>query len=404
MNNSLRNVTMRRGCSSARRRGFSLIELSISMAIVTVIILCVGVVFQSASSAVGTSQALLDETDSIEAIGHLLRRDIAGMDKRAFLTIRSRMLDAHNPASPRFDQMAFLAYGSFPDRTGSADSNHPFLDNTLANAAHIWWGQLIVERYNPPDPSYVNLDLQIPAQQYSGPPTQSNVMGGRGRPQPGLPTGVYYDGHQGILNENECVLGRHATLLLPGPSVNGYIAPAGYVLRAYDGINSRGIESSRFDVAAVLPEQIRNIGLGGVTTCFRFHVPYSPYDIQVPDQTFNGNDQTVRESPFVTAAFRMYPIVLAGVSSLKIDWTNGTLDAHGQLAWYGPTNFKGDNRIESIFPDDPASPDRDHYQAGFSGDDQSLWPRALRVTYHLVDPNHRLQGGRDIVEMISLPD
>lgn len=373
-------------------RAFTILELLISTAVITIVVIGVGYIFQSSSTAAGTSQALLEQMGDTRAIQRLLRNDLAGIDKRSFLIIRSRMLDPSNPASPRFDQIAFLAYGSFPNRTGADDLNNPFLDQTVANAAHIWWGQLVMEKLDPPDNSYSRSDQN----------EKGWIWGHRA-----TPTGLIFQGDRWISKEDEFVLGRHTTLLVPGPiSDGGTIAPAGRPLKAYRNINldtppiqgageskPARINASRFAVAGILPHQIPAINHSQADLyCYRFKALASVYDSEVP------------ENPFVNGSFRMHPIVAPGVSSFKIDWTDGTTDDGGQLVWFGPTHFKGDNDIEFVTSETHVGSLEDHYRVAFNRSHPDLWPKALRFSYHIADPQHRLPGGRDYVEVIRLPD
>jgi len=452
---------MQKGSTSLRPRrqgrllpapAFTLLELIVTMAIMAIIIVSVGMIFQGATAAAGTSQALLEQMDGVRSIERMLQRDVGGMDKRGFLMIRSTMLDPSNPSSPRFDQVSFLAHGSFPNHTGADDPQHPFDDHTEGNAAHIWWGQLVMECMEPPNPSYM----------------RSNQAAG----SPELPTGVYrdYPNNRVIYHEEQCVLGRHVTVLLPGPTDNaGRIAPAGRVLMAYPSykqghlIQGAGesvpasIESSRFSVATSLPTMNvlppsgppLQLAVGSANpepfefprtyapwhltgwvlfdwnkhsrpstptpppttrpnspapqpagplrfdesaVCFRFKALLSPYDTDVP------------ENPFVNAAFRMQSIVMSGVSSVKIDWTDGKVDRKtGELLWYGPTRHSGNNIVEHFVSPEHQSPLDEIYTASFAGDWPEFWPTALRFTYHIVEPSHRLTS-RDVVVVVALPD
>ena len=54
----------------------------------------------------------------------------------------------HKNFSRRFDQIAFISNGSFPNRTGANDAPGPlyapFTDGSTANAALVWWGQPVL--------------------------------------------------------------------------------------------------------------------------------------------------------------------------------------------------------------------------------------------------------------------
>ena len=108
-------------------------------------------------------------------------------------------------------------------------------------------------------------------------------------------------------------------------------------------------------------------------------------------------------SPIVNGLFRMHPILLQGVPSFAVDWTDGTPDAAFGLKWYGVTDPtigvapKVDTSIE------PSPSNGDDYQAIFGLDQKPKWPKALRFHYRLADPSGRFPAGREFVEVVSLP-
>jgi len=100
----------------------------------------------------------------------------------------------------------------------------------------------------------------------------------------------------------------------------------------------------------------------------------------------------------------MMPILLQGVPSFAVDWTDGSTTG-GQLNWYGIDNtstspsFKAnvepavdndDNAMYAFYPGNK-----------FSGTTLQ-WPLALRFTYTITDPANRLGGGRIISQIIYL--
>ena len=72
-----------------RRPGVTLLEMLVAVAILVVIVLCVGIIFAGTSRAVGTSQALLEMLSNARAIQEQMTRDVAAIDKNGFLVIRS---------------------------------------------------------------------------------------------------------------------------------------------------------------------------------------------------------------------------------------------------------------------------------------------------------------------------
>ena len=238
---------------------FTMMELIVSVSILVIIILSVGVTFSGASKSVGDSQAIMEMLSNVRATQQLIGDDISGMDKSCFLVIRSQVDPTYvvtlsnKDVVHHFDQMSFVANGTFPNRTGAYDDVSPFADTTTANAAHVWWGQLVLESMNPPDSSY-----NVYGQSQSRQDIQLSLT------QP--PTGIYPSGLNIITKENEFALGRHATLLLSGasPSTQG----VGYTSLAYtkttnllnfsavDGSQPPNITSSRWDIAAQSSSQL----------------------------------------------------------------------------------------------------------------------------------------------------
>ncbi len=255
-----------------------------------------------------------------------------------------------------------------------------------------------------------------------------------------LPTGINYDSFgNAIVNENQFVLGIHRFLLFPGPVGPGpggslfTIYPSGRPVTAYPtadwnfdstATSFKGagesrvadITSSRFDAVAETTSQLmREIALdrigGDVLAeadrfCYRFKTLASVYDTDVPD------------NPFVNGCFRLHPVALQGVSSFTVEWTNGRTfpfpgggpngEPAGSLIWFGPRMLSGINyttpdlNVEAIFG--AGNVNGDHYIATFSYFNKASWPKAIRLTYHISEPNNRLQGGRDFVQVINLPN
>ena len=134
--------------------------------------------------------------------------------------------------------------------------------------------------------------------------------------------------------------------------------------------------------------------------CYRFKALASVYD---SGRSTGGNF-------FVNGYFRLHPIALQGTSSFKIEWTDGSVDGAGELNWFGgPLNMHGgganpDPNMEIAGASIPASLAGDNYDALFSYVNRRFWPKALRITMHVVDPGTRLKGGRDFVQIVNLPN
>jgi len=345
------------------RGGLTLMEMMVAVSILAVVVLCIGVIFQSTSNAVGTSEALLEMMGNARAIEDQMSRDVASIDKDGFLVIRS----THDPVTgERFDQMSFLALGSFSD---------PMDAGTTASAAHVWWGELSMM----PD---------------SAPASQTTPV-----PLLALPT---------LSAKGEYTLGRHVMLLMAKSSANppGTFAHIGYVdtnVAAIAGEPPAHITSSRFNVAATTPSQ--------VMAWIRTHVSGRPSPFEADHYCYRFNalpNVYASQISIVNGYSRMTPVTLQGVTDFRIEWTPG---GSGDMVWYGATNPMAAagqvslNEPVTSAPVPPTNPPADDYVAIFSFDTaRSDWPSALRVTFRLTDPNGRLQGGRTFTQVMKLPD
>ncbi len=132
--------------------------------------------------------------------------------------------------------------------------------------------------------------------------------------------------------------------------------------------------------------------------------------------------------------YRMTPIMLQGVPSFAVDWTDGveaiptipTGQTVNQLEWYGLDGNTGTYSYPTIA--NPNGPDfssldinattpiaiqGNSYYSGtaaadglvyvFYAGNRPYWPKALKITYCVTDPNNRLQGGRWITQVVNLP-
>ncbi len=128
--------------------------------------------------------------------------------------------------------------------------------------------------------------------------------------------------------------------------------------------------------------------------------------------------------------YRMTPIMLQGVPSFAVDWTDGVQNGAAppyQLNWYGldgntgspsppypsPANVDGPRfpasigtsaipNLIAVYGNSPAiglGPVTYVFYAG----NRPYWPKALKITYCVTDPNNRLQGGRWITQVVNLP-
>ena len=132
--------------------------------------------------------------------------------------------------------------------------------------------------------------------------------------------------------------------------------------------------------------------------------------------------------------YRMTPIMLQGVPSFAVDWTDGgttvpTACAPAQLLWYGlddplpsgtATSPASDGAYLPLYSGaagkaSPPNPEAVYGNSlspsgGYDGvtyvfyaGNKPAWPKALKITYAVTDPNNRLQGGRFVTQVVELP-
>ena len=64
----------------AARQAFTLIELTVSIGLLVLIILAIGIVFQSTSRAIGLSQSTTEMLSNVRTMQQQLEHDISSMD------------------------------------------------------------------------------------------------------------------------------------------------------------------------------------------------------------------------------------------------------------------------------------------------------------------------------------
>ncbi len=253
----------------------------------------------------------------------------------------------------RCDQVSFLSYGSFPHRTGTLSTSNQFADSTTAPSAFIWWGQLAMEKGN-------SVGFQSNDESQQLPLTQP-------------PTGV---------NEGDFTLGRGTMILVPSNAASPTafsVSPSGTSIAAfldgappfttpncplsaidyYSSYTSTGhllvnttfgseksdITQSRVDAAAT--------SSNGIMTCIQqvlaLNTRATPYTVAGQAKLNSSNrleadhfcyrrgalTSPYEGKPFgsspllVNGYFRTVPIIMQGVSSFAVDWTDGSVFATG---------------------------------------------------------------------------
>ncbi len=387
--------------------GFTLIEMMTAVGLIVIIIIGVAIVFQSVGKVVGLSQVTLRLMSDVRAVQQQMASDVAGLDRGGFLVIRSRVdPNDNNPNADlkrRFDQVCFLANGSFRNRTGTK-STSPFTDQTTANAAIVWWGQLVLEG--------------VPGMLNAKPTADQTAELGISD----LPSGG---------TDKDFILGRHCFLLygmsapLAGgtgtisgtngdPSTNvpintypdvilGTTLDPAVMMGTGENNALPRITSSRLSGCSLTSAQVMQAimtGAGSPRSNARYEAHNYCYRYKTLPNIW-ATEQQKSGAPYLpNGYFRMHPIVLQGVGSFAIEWTDGTSGAGG-TNWYGLANTTMGVTTAKY---DVGSSDGDSYTAIFSFDNRINWPKALRVRFRVTDQNDRMQGGREFVEVLKLPD
>ena len=213
------------------------------------------------------------------------------------------------------------------------------------------------------------------------------------------------------------------TLLAPnGESVNSP-AGTGTVEGYVDGLADTPVASS--------VNAAKNLTAISDFFCYRYATLITPGASEIGRTTLPAQQM-------LNAYYRMSPIMLQGVPSFAVDWTDGSVNDGTQayptlypvpttyptLNWYG---IYGNTTSQSIPPNagGPTAPasggsaqlavtgnsssapgyvtNVNSISYVFYAGNKSEWPKALRITYLVTDPNNRLQGGRFVTQVVELP-
>jgi len=380
-----RGATPRRDTAATVGGGFTLIEMIVAVSLLVIIIVAVGQIFKGAGQGIGLSQASSEVITNVRSMQTQMETDFAGLDRSGFIVIRSRLNGTN-----RWDQIAFLASGTFPNRNGT--SSGAFSDLTTANAARIWYGQ-------------VQATADVASTVTQATPVAIAAV----------PTGV---------NDQDFILGRHAMLLLAGTgatTISTTISGNTYTINTYSSIarsaagtlgtgtntlaltgetDAADITAARVCAANITSAQVMSAILAKDTSTSSLIAPYLAdqycYRVNVLPNPWSSTEAT----GVVNAYFRMTPIMLQGLPSFAVDWTDGS-STSGQLNWYGLAGVKGDASIEVAGASLVGS---DGYEAIFTATNRAKWPKAIRLTYRVVDSRNVLQGGRMFVHILKVPD
>ncbi len=135
MNNELITKNCDSRVTSNERRGFTLIELVVAVAILAMVILFSGTIFKASIGSYRTASAQAEIMQKLRAITQQLNSDFKGLRKDAPMFIWFQK-GINSPDDPnRFDQIMFFADGDF-------QSTKIWLDKpVVGNVARIYYGQ-----------------------------------------------------------------------------------------------------------------------------------------------------------------------------------------------------------------------------------------------------------------------
>ncbi len=260
--------------SASSRRGFTLIEVTISVAIALVLMLGIAEVFRVVGDTVGTGQASANVQRDTRAAQGVMQNDFnsAVSDGAPYMIINAQQQwafrnqadlladkdgkpDTYDPTnsgtetaepaayynyrSHRIDQISFFGRGNFTRQTGadaaSTNGNSPFVANMGGNEAMLWYGHL-------------NLADNAGSFQTTGSVTgtASSVFGCSQTPGNGsgnLSSPTYFANSGGGNNPNNYfatswILGRQQVILQPPTSLDNYnntVSPSAVVDQSNKG-------------------------------------------------------------------------------------------------------------------------------------------------------------------------
>jgi type II secretory pathway pseudopilin PulG len=309
----------------------------------------------------------------------------------------------------RIDQLTFVADGHFQGRTGSysgsgSSATLSMSDYLTADKAQIWYGQLTAS-YGPAAANNGNPELPYwPENSWNPTPMPS---GSPAAVPSGETAGQYFFGRECILmipqGSPTWGAGVYSNLngnngIWTAPDGETFDQTSSAIDAAYDvglqgggpgGGGSSGPQPTLASYLASLYDNQGNINVPiADPLCNRYGTVATPYDST--HGVLNG-------------CIRMAPIMLRGVPSFSVDWTDGSTVPGSnppQLEWWGldnsglPSSYSAD-----LLPGDDGCPET----WVFYKQNRADWPKALKITYLVTDRHNRMQGGHFVTQIIYLP-
>jgi len=380
MSCELQNTKYESRVTSNERRGFTLIELVVAIALLAMVIFFAGSVFKAAIGSYRIATAQAEVMQKLRAITGQLNSDFKGLRKDAPLFIWFQ-LDP-NDYTRRMDQIMFFAAGDFQS-TRLYDGTPKIPSNTGApiasNVARIQYGQAKVV---------------------------SPVYGGTYGPSEINETDIDRFHHL-----DHRVLARNQHLLTNAPGIVQWPAYTDNILTSFDWPNNSAFEHdsislSEWQALATLPANIDLI----ITVCFRY---VSDLVNNRPQVDFKNNSG-------------LQNLLTEGVGNMSIQWAyspNPTLlKPPGTIYWWPSIDPDGDGFVDdsdfgsmtfSLFCVcfNVAQPSvgflpldaKGVYVTGLHFPD-TFYPTALKFTFTLYDSKGVFKDGQTFTHIVYLGD
>ena len=411
------------------RRCFTLIELMVAVAVLTVLLAAVSGIFRTAGAVTAAGAATADVLAQAAAIERALRSDFEHLSREGFLAIRCVAVrnDVNLPgpllapwlgpdAVIRADQIVFFTHGVVTLSTfrGTAGVNR----KGGSTAARVYWGPAVqllgapeIERVDPArdgdsvvwaiDPV---VDRSAPLVPWSdGPRTLVRTRFQRNATDP--PGDYLVDGDYGLLDATQpraggWLLARQAVILADdGGSPNVFLftlSERGFRSTAW--IDDAVIVNGRVDAAASRLSDIRTAVLDadgdGVADPWE-----SQREVMATALFYPRAERSAPGMHRVDQALTNH--VIAVCSSVTIEWApvEGVPINRGvELPWFGLGSHDDTPSTTSGLGIEAAGATVCEAFFGYGGP----WPTAIRFTMTLHDPRGVLEGGRTFQFVVNL--
>ncbi len=326
--------------SKTGNSGFTLVELIVSIAILTAVILIVSTLLTNAQRAVGMSQDTIKADADARTIVDRLRADLAGLTAEGFLAIRNHRFQYQGVGDWHYaGQLIFTTVGPYRSVTSAWNDNPVDSDDILANSGIIYFGHAMM---------------------------------------PGLPPVPVWD--VTAPKPDKWVLMRRLTLMTPGLSPNvdepGYDSSRHY---DYQNLSLSFIRSLPYDLGSYDTDTSDDLWelISRQTSRVSAGAPDYTWDYLPLSRVVNPYPNSLGE---VRDA---WPYLARGCSNFLIEWTDGSTVGNN-LQWFGGY----DDAVPGwttfgLTTGEDVSVGNERYFVDFTFRYPDDWPVALRITFTL---------------------